>query len=501
MNRASYLMALFGLLYVGCTDNTADEHGHENETGGLVPLAYTLYSDKTELFVEFKPLVVGSTSAFAAHFTVLGENFLPLTEGKVTVSLIVGEKGIRNSADSASSPGIFRLALNPTTAGNGKLIFDIVAKDHRDQIIIDNIPVYPDENSGLDRQIQTAAGSDITYLKVQAWKVEFANAPVAKQPFTDIIKTNGQILSAPGDEMMVTSNAGGTVLFAGNKTVIGSEVSKGTDLFTITGGDITTGNIDAAYKEAKANYDKTKADFDRASELVNDKIVSEKDFLQTQVAFENARTVFNTISKNYSTKGQGISSPMTGFVKNILVREGQFVEAGTPLIVISKNKKLVLQANVSQRYFSRLPSIASANFKTVGSEAVFDIQELNGKILSFGKSISANSPFLPVTFEIDNTGNLIPGSVAEVYLKTSPIPNALVVPTSSLMEEQGNFYVYVQTGGESFQKREVKIGAGDGINVQLLSGVAEGERVVTRGAYQIKLSSASGELPAHGHEH
>ena len=91
--------------------------------------------------------------------------------------------------------------------------------------------------------------------------------------------------------------------------------------------------------------------------------------------------------------------------------------------------------------------------------------------------------------------------MAEVFLKSSAIPNALIIPVSALMEEQGNFYVYVQLGGESFQKREIKIGASDGENVQVLSGIEEGERVVTKGAYQIKLSSASGELPAHGHEH
>jgi membrane fusion protein, heavy metal efflux system len=88
-----------------------------------------------------------------------------------------------------------------------------------------------------------------------------------------------------------------------------------------------------------------------------------------------------------------------------------------------------------------------------------------------------------------------------VYLMTSSITDALVVPSSALVEEQGVFYLYVQTGGESFQKREVKTGVSDGINVQILSGVSEGERVVTKGAFQIKLSSASGALPAHGHEH
>lgn len=70
-----------------------------------------------------------------------------------------------------------------------------------------------------------------------------------------------------------------------------------------------------------------------------------------------------------------------------------------------------------------------------------------------------------------------------------------------MIEEQGLFYVYVQTAGESFQKREVKTGAGDGMNVEILSGVESGERVVTKGAYNIKLATMSGTIPAHGHEH
>jgi membrane fusion protein, heavy metal efflux system len=136
----------------------------------------------------------------------------------------------------------------------------------------------------------------------------------------------------------------------------------------------------------------------------------------------------------------------------------------------------------------------------VGSEQVFNTRQLNGRVLSFGKTALAQSPFVPLTFEIDNVGNFIPGSVVEVFLQASSQP-ALVVPVTALLEDQGVFYVYVQTEGESFQKKELKIGASDGLQVQVLSGVTEGERVVTKGAYQIKLSTASGTLPAHGHEH
>jgi membrane fusion protein, heavy metal efflux system len=477
-----------------------DKKEPEKQAPELEPLDYTLYTDNSELFVEFKPLVVGETSKFAAHFTVLGEHFTALTNANVSVSLVVGDKGIRNSADAPSSPGIFRLALKPTTAGTGQLIFDIKTKDFTDRIVINDVTVYPDMKTALAKQPAHEESGDISYLKEQAWKVEFANQPVKKQPFNEVIKTSGQILSAPGDEIVVTAKAGGVVTFSGQNTIVGSAVKTGNSLFTISGGDMTESNIDAIVKEARANYQKAKADYERSKALAEDKIVSQREFQQVKLVYDNARTAYQTVSKNYTSKGQNIPSPMTGFIKNIMVTEGQFVTAGTPLATISKNMRLMLQANVSQQYFGKLPSIVSANFKTVDSDKVYSTKELNGKIVSYGKSATVGSPFVPVIFEIDNKG-LVSGSAVEVYLKSSTIADALVIPVSALIEEQGNFYAYVQTGGESFQKRELKLGASDGQNVQVLSGIAENERVVTKGAYQIKLSTASGTMPAHGHEH
>ena len=499
MTKILLPLAIITSILFGCTN----EHSHTDEADehGIELMAYTLYTDKTELFIEFLPLIAGTESRFAAHFTELGESFKPFTEGSITITLEVDGKRVSVTATEPQVPGIFRLRLTPETTGIGKLTFDIKTKSFTDQITIDSVNVYADENTALAEQPNEVGGSDIAYSKEQAWKVEFANAPVKKQPFSDIIKTSGQILSAPGDEVIVVAKAGGIVRFSGSKSIIGSEVSAGTNLFIIASGDFAEGNIDAAYKEAKANYEKAKLDYERASELVKDKIVSEKDFQDARLKYENAQTTYNTLAKNYSSSGLSVSAPMSGFVKNIFVSEGQFVAGGTPLAAISKNKKLVLQANVSQKYFDRLSAITSANFKTTDSEKIVSTTDFNGKVISYGKSASANSPFIPITFEIDNISNIIPGSVAEVYLKSFPIPDAMVIPASSLIEEQGSFFVYVQTGGESFQKREVKLGASDGMNVQVLSGIAEGERVVTNGAYQIKLASASGAMPEHGHEH
>ena len=497
MNKIILTIALAIILIAGCKNETAEEvHEH-----GPEPLGYTLYSDSLEVFVEFQPLVIGKATKFAAHFTVLAENFVPLTEGSVTISLIVEGKGIKQTVDIPNVPGIYPLSLKPTTAGTGKLIFDIKTKNFTDRIVIENVKVHANENAASTQHQVENSSNDISYSKEQAWKVDFANALINKTSFSDVIKTNGQILPAPGDEMILTAKANGIVLFSGSNSIIGTEVNADTSLFTISSGDLAEGNIDATFKGIKANYEKTKSEYERATELVKDKIVSQKDFLQAKTEFENAQTAYSSISKNYSAKGQSVSSPIHGYIKNILVTEGQFVAAGTPLASISKNKKLILQANVSQKYFNKLTTISSANFKMAESESVYSTTQLNGKIISYGKSASAHSPFIPITFEIDNTSNLIPGSVVEVYLKSIPISDALVIPVSSLIEEQGNYFVYLQIGGESFRKQEVKIGASDGVNVQLLSGVEEGERVVSKGAYQIKLSQASGTLPAHGHEH
>ena len=132
---------------------------------------------------------------------------------------------------------------------------------------------------------------------------------------------------------------------------------------------------------------------------------------------------------------------------------------------------------------------------------VYSTKELNGQLLSYGKTLGGNSSLLPVYFFLTNNGSLIPGQAVEVYLKSRPIENALILPLSALIEEQGNFFVYAQVAGESFDKREVETGAQDGVSVQIISGLNPGERIVTKGGYLVKLATQSGSVPAHGHEH
>lgn len=496
-----YTIAVLLMLACQSKQNNSVNSKEGVATTELPSLSYTIYTEKSELFAEFRSMVVGDTTKLAGHFTHISELFTAITDGTITLSLTVGDNTVSQTSTVSSSPGIFRFAVVPGEAGVGKMVFDITTKDDTDQIVIENVTVFTDVKTAQSSKKEEPKGSEISYLKEQAWKVEFANMPVTLQPFNEIIKTTGEILPAQGDEMVITANTNGIVTFAGNKAVVGTSVRAGEMLFAISGKNLTDGNSETHFTQAKVAYEKAKADYDRSQELVKDNIVSQKDFLDTKARYETEQANYNNLSRNYQSGGQKVVCPISGFVKNILVAEGQYVSVGQPIASVSQNRSLVLKAEVSQKYFSKLALIASANFKTAYDNKTYSIELMNGKLLSYGKSNDASTLFIPVTFSFDNKGEVVPGSMVDVFLKLQPFEGAIVIPVSALIEEQGVFYAYVQTAGESFVKRTLSLGGSDGFQVKVLAGLKEGERVVTKGAYQIKLSSASGAIPAHGHAH
>jgi RND family efflux transporter MFP subunit len=217
---------------------------------------------------------------------------------------------------------------------------------------------------------------------------------------------------------------------------------------------------------------------------------------------ENSRAVYNNLTQNFSAEGQTVVSPMSGFIKQVFVKNGSYVDAGQPLVTVSQNRTLTLTADLPMKYAAVLGAIRSANIRTPYDNKTYTLEELNGRVLAFGKSSGSGNYLVPVSLQIDNTGGLIPGSFVEVYLKTVTSGEALTVPVTAVLEEQGNYFVWVQVNPELFEKREVSAGKTDGVQMQILEGLHPDERIVTRGAMLIKLAQATGTLDAHsGHVH
>lgn len=341
------------------------------------------------------------------------------------------------------------------------------------------------------------ASEEIVLTPEKAQAAGVKTETVKASTFRGVIHASGQILASQGDEATVVASTSGVVSFARPLTE-GMAVTKGKPVLTVSGSHMQDGD---AVGRARVAYAAAQAEYKRASKLVGKQIVSQKDFNALREAYENARIAYEALTPSADGRGVSVVPPITGYVKSCLVKEGDYVTAGQPLMTVTQTRRLRLRADVPGRYYPMLREVASANFRTSYAERVYRLDSLGGRLLSYGKSTGDTSYYIPVTFEFDNRGEMLPGAFAEVYLLSGERQGVISVPRQALTEEQGVKFVYVQLDAECYQKREVKTGTDDGTRVEILSGLKEGEKLVTEGAIHVKLTSASNAIPAHTHNH
>jgi len=492
------LLAMLSL-FQGCKSvQDGQDHSHDD-----VFLFMTAYTDALEVFAEAEPFAVGRNSGIYAHFTSLAD-FKPLEDAVVTMSLIVGREGIRQTVETPVRKGIYAFSLQPVAAGQGQVVFDVKTPSGEYRISIPNIMVYDDAHDAIHaaEELMPADPNAIVLTKEQSWKVNFATDFPRKEAFGQVIKTAAQVIPAQGDEVIVTARASGVVMFSSGALLPGMEVVSGRQLMSVSSSGLADNNMGLRLTEARNNYDKAGADLKRAEELAADRIVSERELLQARNNYENARAVYENLNRNFSQAGQIVSSPMAGIVKDLLVGNGQFVEAGQPLFSVMQNRRLLLRAGVPQRYARDLSALETANISIPNYEKTYTLEQLGGKILSVGRAANPDNYLIPVILEVNQTGDLFPGGFAELFLITRSQQEVITIPREALMEEQGTYYVFVQLTPEMFAKREVTIGATDGMRTEIRKGLQTTDRVVTKGAIWVKLAESSAALDPHaGHVH
>lgn len=322
---------------------------------------------------------------------------------------------------------------------------------------------------------------------------------VAGQPFAPVIKTTGKVSSNNIDKKIIVAPTSGIVKIMTSGLVDGATIEKGKSLIAISTDNIEGGDV---MKKTAARYDAAKADYARANELIKDKLISQTEYNTIKVTFTTAEAEYKALSTKSGKNGVTVSSPIKGYLTELLVKDGEYVAAGTPVAIISGGAKSILTAYVSERYYGRLKNITGANFKTAYNNSVYSIKSLGGKMIAYGKGENDESYLVPVTFEFSSNADILPGSFVEVYLKEKERNGTIIVPLTAITEEQNVFYVYTHRGEQLYRKNEVKLGANDGKFVEILSGVNAGDKVVVNGTYQIKLASSSGAIPAAcGHAH
>lgn len=247
MKKLKYIGALLVVIALaGCAhshSHSEEEHAHDEN------LQLTAYSESMEVYAEAKPFVAGQESSILAHFSYL-DNFKPVEDGSIKVSLTVGNKTVSQTLDKPTRTGIYSFSLKPEIEGTGKLQFTIKTSKGNTVIIVPNTKVYTDVHDAQHDAAKAVAQSSngVTFTKEQSWKVDFATDPCRKEPFGQVVKTMAQIMPTQGDERIVTAKTGGIISFPNIEIVDGKSVNAGQTLFYIESGEMADNNMNVRYK-------------------------------------------------------------------------------------------------------------------------------------------------------------------------------------------------------------------------------------------------------------
>lgn len=322
---------------------------------------------------------------------------------------------------------------------------------------------------------------------------------VKKMPFNAIIRTSGIIMVDSRDEVAITAGTQGLVEFIDHFLFPGVKVNKGTSLFTLSGKNITGNSRDVEYARAEAGYIKAVADMQRADSLVGLKLITAERYNAIKNEFAVASAIYDSYRSNSGKSATTVKAPNEGFIKDIVVREGEIVETGRILAVMTMSHNMILKADLPPTLMNRAQAITGARFSPGYSDRVYSIEEMGGSMLSYGRSTGDNSFYIPVFFRFDFTDELIPGSFADVWLLGNTIEDALLVPNRAILEDYGKKYLLLENAEGSFEKIYFTPGDTDGIYTIAKAGLSGGEVIVDEGAYQIKMSLNSSAPAAHTH--
>lgn len=354
-----------------------------------------------------------------------------------------------------------------------------------------------DDKKHDNAESQSQHDGSITVSEEDASKFGIEIRPAEARPFNEVIRVSGLIISNSNDQATISAPTSG-ILTLGKNITIGQPIRSGASIGQISAKGMSGGDSNQAAKVAVAT---AKKELERLEPLMKEGIVTKREYNAASAAYQSALASYSP-----SAASGVVRSSIDGVIQQLLVRSGDYVEAGTPIAIAGKNSSLVLQADLPEKYRDKLTSIITANIRTPYSENWINIDSLNGKRSALSPNDQASVPsqtgYLPVSFTIDNDGSLSSGSFVDVSLICRSEETAYSVPNEAISEQQGNYFIYIKTGSHSYEKRKVIPGLSNGIETEVKSGIHEGENIVVKGATIVRLSEQGGNIPqGHSHNH
>jgi len=377
-----------------------------------------------------------------------------------------------------------------------------------------------------------ASTGRVTFLMEQQWLIKLKLAKAEEATRAPQIQSTGRVVPVPSKRAIVAPPVGG-ILQSGTMPRIGQQVAQGQLLATLvqtpTAGEVAqiqaannqvqieNTRIEAERRrlaqneiEARARLEEATHDLGRSQRLYEKKAYSakalESDELAQKVAASQLEAIreqiraLQTLTPPRATSGSTyeVRAPIAGTIVNVSKATGEQVAPGDAIIEIVALDTVWVEAPVFEKDLGRLARQGRATFTT----AAYPDQEFHGRLINISKVVDEQSRTAKAIFEVPNgSEQLSIGMQANLRLDAGSEVQVLLIPREAVLDNEGKKIVYVLLSGEEFERRDVVLGDEYGGQVAILSGIKAGERVVTQGAYQLKLQELRpANAGAHTHE-
>ncbi len=238
------------------------------------------------------------------------------------------------------------------------------------------------------------------------------------------------------------------------------------------------------------------------------KVVSQRRFLETRIAFQQARAKVLTygmtekqtetlLKNNTISQANGnftLLSPQSGTIIHDEFIIGQLVQPGQVLFEITDESTLWVEARVNPNAVKDLPIGAPARIQ-------MGAQWVDGKVIQIHHKLDEITRTLAVRLQIDNPNDqLHPGQFVNVRIQTGlSSDKVLALPTDAIMRSpDGDWQIYIEMDAGEFEGKEIEV-VRKMPGLAIIEGVPAGTRVVTSGAFFVQSEQAKSGFSVHNH--
>jgi RND family efflux transporter MFP subunit len=365
------------------------------------------------------------------------------------------------------------------------------------------------------------AGGTVSFLMEQQWLIQLKLAQAESATLAPQITSTGRVVPAPRHHALVAPPVGG-IVSGSPLPQLGEQVTQGQLIATLvqtpTAAEATEIRVEETRIEAErrrlselraqaeARLEFARSEFERAGRLyeqgawsLRQRESAEAEFKAVQAELAAVRAQLEALEAPASAMSHEVRAPISGAVIRVNKRFGEQVQAGEPILEIADTSRVWVEVPIFERDLGRLAATPVATFTT----PTFPGREFTSSVvIDAGDVIDEDTRAAMFVFEAANPDGLLRiGMQANLRLDADEQVEALLVPKEAVLDNEGQKIVYVLLSGETFQRRNVTVGDEYGDTTAILSGIEEGERVVTQGAYQLKLQELAPADPgAHTHE-